>query len=234
MVDEGGCALDRSDILRIMEEVHLGPAYTHGDDQVVFPLWGMGRAQWIQVYVSANGEYMRFCMSGLSWMPAEAETERRSKVMELLLDANFTCKLIKFGVDASDGEINMEVGIPVSKHELDPALFHRAMASIVHGIREYIPKIDAICGGDGPFSAKAFNPEPGDELQRLLDSLNLDDAVPDDKEAGDADDAAGQSAESPAIVQPDEEPGHPPTAGPEAPASARQSRRTKRPTDTGD
>jgi hypothetical protein len=189
----------------------------------------------VQIHIGEEGRYLRFGISGLGWMPDRSETERRSKLMELILDANFTAKLIEFGVDDNDGEINMEIAFPVSDQEFDPALFHRAMASLVHGIREYVPKIDAICADGRAFDTKASDSGLEDDLQQLLDSLDLDNVVPDDEEAGDADatDEAPE-ADGPADAQPASEPEQPPTTEPGSPASARRSRRTKRPTDAGD
>lgn len=165
--------MDMTDVLALLEDARLGPAYRDEDDRVAFPLWTGGRAHWVQLTLDEGGAYVRLLLSGIAALPPRHRRTQRAAVMELLLAKNSQVKLIKFGIDPNDGEIMLEVAMPLGDGALSRSAFDRAMMQIVATLRFELPNVEEAC-------SRRWRPEPSTDeedpvLKDLLDALEADD-----------------------------------------------------------
>jgi hypothetical protein len=84
------------------------------------------RGQMIVIYVHLleEGEYIRFripCYLDLS------RTPHRARVVEKLLGLNHNIKLLKFGMDPADGEVSVEINLPLEDGAPTRQQMHRCM-----------------------------------------------------------------------------------------------------------
>lgn len=183
-------AMMRSDGIRITYPKFGDP------DQVAIPIPSKGRTIWVTISVQERGEYVRLHVPGMSTLPRDNK-KARAAVLTALMAQNRKVKLVKFGIDPTDGEIDAEIGIPVEDGQFSHAVLRRCMSALLACVAEMLTRIDeAIYGRKAVAAARGVSGTPG----RFAGMPSFEEFVASMQGAD-----AGAAAEAPTLPTMDEE-----------------------------
>jgi hypothetical protein len=135
----------------------------NGADALLVPFCHQGAMYQVLIPVVEDGEYVRFY---IPWLLNIAMAPHRESVLARLLVANRVMKIVKFGLDDSDGEVTASVEIPLEDGTLTASQSQRCMFMLTHvAMRERDNLMALINTGVYPDSS---DPEFNDMIDRLL------------------------------------------------------------------
>lgn len=120
------------------------------------------------IRIEENGEFLQF--RTLNFYQYK-NGKHRELILAMIAAMNYRRKLVKFGYDEADGEINACVDIPVEDGTLTSTQFFRCMAALLEALEESRSRITAVLetGKDpGPGSSKIIDRLVGE----IMDSLD--------------------------------------------------------------
>ncbi|WP_395145784.1 hypothetical protein [Armatimonas sp.] len=100
------------------------PLFYDGGQTLLYSFPHQGQMMAVYIQLDEEGGYVRFlvpCYLDLS------RTAYRTRVMEKLLALNYSFKLLKFGVDPSDGEVTVQINLPLDDSQPMPLQLRRCM-----------------------------------------------------------------------------------------------------------
>lgn len=118
-------AISLNELTAIFEEVSGNTnIFTNNKDTALFPVIHQTDQLMIAVHLDEDGEYLRFRIPNyLNLRKAKNSESVLLKMMEL----NMKLKMLKYGVDNSDGEIAVSIEIPLQDGSFTPTQLHRCM-----------------------------------------------------------------------------------------------------------
>lgn len=126
-------------------------------DRLAIPMPSRGRFTWVVLSVEENGEYVRLHVPGMAALPRKGKKVRMA-VLTALMAENQKKKLVKFGLDPSDGELDAEIGIPVEDGEFTKEMLSRSMRTLLNGVTNALLAIDRAKYGDKAMQRAGVGP----------------------------------------------------------------------------
>lgn len=113
----------------------------------------------ILVRLEENGEFLQF--RTLNFYQYK-EGNNKAMILQVLAHINYQRKLVKFGYDPGDGEINACVDIPIEDNQLTNMQFFRSMAALLEALDEARKRITQTI---------ETGKDPGSQSTRMIDHL---------------------------------------------------------------
>lgn len=116
--------------LREALETDAPTLFYDGGQTLLYSFPHQGQMMAVYIQLDEEGGYVRFlvpCYLDLS------RTAYRTRVMEKLLELNYRFKLIKFGMDPSDGEVTVQINLPLDDSQPMPKQLQRCMFYLTDG-----------------------------------------------------------------------------------------------------
>ncbi len=113
----------------------------------------------ILVRLEEHGEFLQFRTLNLFQYK---EGKHKSTILQMLAAINYQRKLVKFGYDSDDGEINCCIDIPIEDNLLTHTQFFRCMAALLEALNEARNRYNTIL---------ETGKDPGSERRPNIDQL---------------------------------------------------------------
>lgn len=111
------------------------------------------------IKLEENGEFLQF--RTLNFYQYK-KGKYKQVILQMLVAMNYKRKLVKFGYDPEDGEINACVDIPIEDAVFTSAQFFRCMAALLEALEESYQRIIHIL---------ETGKDPGPNHSRMIDAL---------------------------------------------------------------
>jgi hypothetical protein len=76
--------------------------------------------------------------------PQAVDPQRALLITRLLLKANYDLLLSKFSVNEADGEIVLELSVPLMGNQVNPDLVHAVLGAVINTYNDFQPRIAAL------------------------------------------------------------------------------------------
>ena len=123
----------------------------------------------VLIRLEEHGEFLQF--RTLNFYQYK-DGKHKTTIMDMLLAMNYRRKLVKFGYDSDDGEVNACVDMPIEDGGLTNTQFFRCMAALLEALEEGRQRIGIILetGKDpGPNSSKMIESLVNEIMESLDD-----------------------------------------------------------------
>jgi hypothetical protein len=171
-------------------QVEGNPLFYDGEQTLLITLPHRGQMMVVYVHLLEEGGYLRY---RIPFYLDLSKTPYRARVIEKLLELNYNIKLLKFGMDPTDGEVSVEINLPLDDGVPTRRQLHRCMFYLTN---------PAMQERDNLLTLMETGIYPGSEddgFRASLDRLLLDkDSVGDEIDIDQADTGQGEQETAPA------------------------------------
>jgi hypothetical protein len=165
-------------------QVEGTPLFCDGEQTLLITFPHRGQMMVVYVHLLEEGGYLRY---RIPFFLDLSRTPHRTRVIEKLLELNYNVKLLKFGMDPTDGEVSVEIDLPLDDGVPTQRQLHRCMFYLTN---------PAIQERDNLLTLMETGIYPGSEddgFRASLDRLLPDeDSMDDEIDLDQADDRLGE------------------------------------------